>query len=159
MLTPFNRIATVLLLAAGGFALSAKAAPTPDAAAAGAAEVPATTGQIVRGKVDGHDYLDGGFGRSEAKLLEHASKPYNLRLAFSEGAHNAFVTGLTLRIEDAQGRKVFALENAGPLVDVKLPSGQYRVLADFDGVQRGGTVDLRQDAPARMYLHWAHDLG
>ena len=50
-----------------------------------------------------------------------------------------------------------ALDHAGPLTDVSLPAGHYRVVADFGGVERSGSVDVKPGQPANLYLHWPKD--
>jgi hypothetical protein len=114
---------------------------------------------VVQGRVAGHPYQNGGASHEQVLQIEHHQAPYDLRLTFSAGHHDEYITGLKLRIVDAQGHRVFGLDHAGPLTDVALPAGHYRVLADFGGVQRGGVVDVKPGQPANLYLHWPRDQG
>jgi hypothetical protein len=116
-----------------------------------------SSADVVRASVAGHAYQNGGVGKEQVADMDHHMKPYDLRLTFSEGKHNAYVADLKLRITDAAGKKVFALNHAGPLTDVSLPAGHYRVIADFGGVKRGGSVDVKPGQPANLYLHWPKD--
>ena len=34
---------------------------------------------------------------------------------------------------------------------------RYRVMAEFGGITRGGSVDVKQGAPASLFLHWPRD--
>lgn len=106
---------------------------------------------------NGHAYQNGGVTRGDVATMEHRIKPYNLRMMFSEGRFNDFVTGLQLTITRDKGNEVFALDDAGPLTDVALPAGTYRVTADFGGVKRSGTVVLKPGEPAALNLHWPKD--
>jgi hypothetical protein len=116
-----------------------------------------SSADVVRGSVNHHAYQNGGASKEQVADMTHHMKPYDLRLTFSEGKHNAYVADVKLHIIDAAGKKVFALESAGPMTDVKLPAGQYRVVADFGGVKRSGSVDVKPGEPASFYLHWPKD--
>ncbi len=102
-------------------------------------------------------YQNGGIGKEQVARMDRHMKPYDLRLTFSEGPHNAYATGLQLNIYNAKGEDVFALSDAGPLTDVKLPAGHYRVVADFGGVKRSGSVDVQPGQHAKLNLHWPKD--
>ena len=117
----------------------------------------ASSVDIVRSTQGGHAYQNGGISHEEVVDMNEHMKPYDLRLTFSEGQHNAYVTGLAVQITDAAGRPVFSLNDAGPLTDVSLPAGHYRVVADFGGVKRSGSVDVKRGEPSHLYLHWARD--
>lgn len=136
--------------AAAAFALAGAAA------GASANELPSSAG-IVRGTVSGHAYQNGGVSKEQVADMAHHMKRYDLRLTFSEGRHNAYAAGLRVHVFNAAGRQVFALPDAGPLTDVSLPAGHYRVVAAFGGVRRSGSVDVSPQAPASLYLHWPKD--
>lgn len=112
---------------------------------------------VVRATVSGHAYQNGGVSIGDVIDMHRHMQPYDLRLTFSEGKDNAFVANLKLRIVDERGRDVFFLDHAGPLTDVDLPAGNYKVVADMDGVERSGSVEVRPGEPAGLYLHWASD--
>ena len=112
---------------------------------------------IVRGVVDGVAYRNGGIGRDAALAMVRRQGDYTLRLGFSEGPHNAFLTDVKLDIYDANGRRIFGLGEAGPLVDVQLPAGRYRVIAETGGVRREGTVAVEPNRLTELYLHWSKD--
>ena len=65
--------------------------------------------------------------------------------------------GLHLNITDARGFQVFALDDAGPLVDVPLPAGTYHVIARMGSVRRSYTMALDQGASVNLYLAFAPD--
>ena len=129
------------------------------AAQASATTAKSETADVVRATLDGHAYQTGGYGKEEVAAMVHSEGPYDLRLTFSEGKHDAYVAGLKLRIEDAAGRQVFAYRDAGPLTDVKLPAGHYRVVADYKGVERSAAADIKPGGHADLYLHWPKDMG
>lgn len=116
------------------------------AQATGASPLPATVA-----------YVNGGIGKNEAGRIEAQSASYNLRLMFSEGRTNAFVSDVHLRIADQAGHPLLALRDAGPLTNVKLPPGKYQVDCSFGHMQRHNSVELKDGQPVDLYLHFPHD--
>lgn len=114
---------------------------------------------VVQDRVAGHPYQNGGASREQVQEMKHHLKPYDLRMTFSAGRSGNYVTDVKLRVLDAEGHRVFGLRHAGPLTDVALPAGHYRVVADFGGVARGGVVDVKPGQPADLVLHWPKDQG
>ncbi len=99
-------------------------------------------------------YINGGIGRGEVKRIEANQGDYNLRLTFSEGAKNDYVTNVVLRIADARGHTVLALDDAGPLTQVKLPPGRYSVSTRYAENERTQTIEVRAGTPAELNLHY-----
>lgn len=121
--------------------------------AASARDLSASAG-IARDTVEGHPYQNGGVSKEQVADMDRHLKPYDLRMTFSEGRKD-YAADLKLRIVDAQGRKAFGLRHAGPLTDVSLPAGHYRVVATRrDGVQESSAVDLKPGEPVNLVLHW-----
>ena len=114
---------------------------------------------VVHSSVAGHRYQNGGASREQVIEMEHHLKPYDLHMTYSAGRHNDYITDVRLRILDTQGHRVFGLDHAGPLTDVALPAGHYRVLANFGGMQRTAAVDVKPGQPADLHLHWPKDVG
>jgi hypothetical protein len=112
---------------------------------------------VVRGVVDGLTYRNGGIGRDEALAMTRNEGDYTLRLGFAEGPRNAYLADVKLDIFGSDGRKVFALGEAGPLVDVQLPPGRYRAVAESGGVRRQSTLTVEPKRLTRAYLHWSKD--
>jgi hypothetical protein len=100
-------------------------------------------------------YISGGIGKEDVQRMERESRPYNLRMAFSEGRHNEFIAGAHLHITDTKGREVLKLADAGPITDVKLPAGRYRVDVTYEGHTRTSQVMLKDHQPLQLDLHWA----
>jgi hypothetical protein len=77
-------------------------------------------------------YINGGIGDGEIAYMRENAPKYSLRMEFSERPDGQFVTDVNLAISDRAGAPIFALPSAGPLTDVTLPPGTYRVSASFD---------------------------
>ncbi len=99
-------------------------------------------------------FMNGGIGKPEAAYMRKAGKDFNLRIEFSERKDNEFVADADLTITDLRGNPVFALPNAGPIVNVNLPDGRYRVAASFHGKSETQLVTLRANAGQHLYFHW-----
>lgn len=140
----------ILLTAAAVFALGS-------AFTSASAQDLSSSADVVRANVSGHAYQNGGVSKEQVADMEHHMRPYDLHITFSEGKHNAYAADVKLRITDTTGKRVFGLRDAGPRTDVNLPTGHYRVVADFGGVKRGGSVDVKQGEPTKLYLHWPKD--
>lgn len=125
--------------------------------AGASAQEPSSSVDVVRAHRDGHAYQNGGIGQEQVARMQRHMQPYDLQLTFSEGKHNAYVADVKLSIFDAEGKRVFALREAGPLTDVALPAGHYRVVADFAGIKRDGSVDVRPGQASKLNLHWPRD--
>ena len=80
-------------------------------------------------------YATGGIGldEREAMLAEAKQEGYNLKIV-AASADGAYLGGVTVRIEDRDGRQVLQAAMDGPWLFVKLPPGAYTVSAD-NGVQ------------------------
>lgn len=136
---------------------SALAAAFCGAFTAASARDLSASADVVRDSISGHAYQNGGASDTQVTDMRQHMRHYNLHLAFSEGRHNDYAADVKLRITDARGRQVFHLEDAGPLTDVNLPAGHYRVMAEFGGIRRGGSVDVKPGEPASLFLHWPRD--
>jgi len=98
------------------------------------AAAPAAMAQEMAARPDGAmAYVNGGFGDDEATSIRQNGPNYSLRMQFSREHNGEFVSGVDLAVQDQSGRTVFALPSAGPLTDVMLPAGTYRVSASYAG--------------------------
>jgi hypothetical protein len=145
---PIAALALATLLGLAGASGAARAAPAADTASAV---------DVVTAKQGSVPYMNGGISKEQVSRIEHHDQRYNLHVVLSEGRHNDYVTGVRLRIDDAHGKQVLRLADAGPLTDVKLPPGTYKVHADFGRMQRGYVVQLKDREPFNLYLHFPHD--
>lgn len=102
-------------------------------------------------------YVTGGIGHEQAREMQRRAGHYDVRMTFSEGRHNAYAAGVKVRIANEQGKRVLALKDAGPLTDVQLPPGNYRVQARFGGMQRVEHIQVAHGKPVDLFVHFPHD--
>lgn len=129
----------------GGQSMPPAASPTP------------AVNHVVRRVAGTVSYQNGGIGDEEVADLDAHASGYNLRLTFSEGNDNSYAAALKLRITSASGATVLSLDDAGPLTDVALPPGKYKVTAFYGDVARTGTVEVGRHGRATLNLHWNHE--
>jgi hypothetical protein len=91
---------------------------------------------------NGITFLNGGIGKDEADAIR-ATKGYNFKMTFATGPGNAFVSDVDVGISTRDGKQVLALNEAGPLVYVKLPTGDYDVTASSGGQTQRRKVAIR----------------
>ncbi len=64
---------------------------------------------------------------------------------------------LKVEINDLQGCRVLAIDNAGSLIDVPLPAGTYHVTAHLGKLRRGYTMTLQQGESLDLHLRLSPD--
>ena len=107
------------------------------------------------------DYLSGGIGKEEADALKQQSVDYARTLEFAssrsaEGdvSPGAYLADVKVDIRDAQGRQMLDTTAQGPLLLVRLPPGDYTVIADWNGVRKQHSVDLPEGARRHVVFMW-----
>lgn len=85
---------------------------------------------VTEGKINGVMYASGGVGKDERMSMESMAKGYNVKLIFAE-APREYVAGVKVKIEDHSGRTLLEATSGGPWFWVKLPQGDYRIIASF----------------------------
>ena len=110
--------------------------------------------QIQPQQQNGITYLSGGIGLDESKSIQQ-TQGYNLHMTFAVGAQNEYTADVDVLIQKAPGQTVLTLNEAGPLVYVKLPAGKYSVIASRNGQERRDVADIGTGGGARnLVFHW-----
>ena len=102
---------------------------------------------------NGVRYVQGGIGQDEANALRKTSG-YDLHVELSNGPGGEFQSGATVDIYSAQGKPVLSVTDAGPLLYVQLPPGQYKVTGNAQGETRQQRVTVTGKTPATVNLNW-----
>ncbi len=93
-------------------------------------------------------FINGGIGSEEAAYMRSNAPKFSLRMEFSERRDGEFVRDVALNISDPKGRTVFSLPKAGPLTDIMLPPGSYKVSASYEGETK--IQDVSVGGPGRQ---------
>lgn len=136
------------------FALSLAAATTLMAQAPANDVDAVTSTPVVRVQQAGSvQYLSGGVGEQERTAMQSLRGEFPLQIQFS-GKAGEYGVADEVRVNNGQGQ-VVAVQNAGPLLMVKLPPGRYTVEADFAGRTQRRAVHVGHGG---QVLHWQSAL-
>ena len=81
---------------------------------------------------NGIDYMNGGSGTEGVDYMKARGKEFSLQITFS-GRGGEYGVAEKLVVASA-GRELISVADAGPLMMLKLPPGNYTVEATFKGV-------------------------
>ncbi|CAI8731771.1 carboxypeptidase regulatory-like domain-containing protein [Pseudomonas sp. IT-P291] len=109
--------------------------------------------QVQSQEQNGITYLSGGIGEDESRAIQQTTG-YNLHMTFSVGTGNEYSSDVHVVIQKAPGQTVLTLNDAGPLVYVKLPAGKYTVIATHHGETRHDVADVGSGAARNLVFHW-----
>lgn len=109
---------------------------------------------ITQRTADNIEYITGGIGTGESEQLAEYAKQFSLRLLFSEGQCGRSVIGANVIIYDQHKKVIFQLEQASPQLLVNLAKGQYRVVAEYNGLQQGARFTIKDQTHKKVVLNW-----
>ena len=91
-------------------------------------------------------YISGGIGEGEAAAMKAESKSWPLSIEFSEHLVNQdlWVAQVYLRILDSKGKTLFDTTVDGPIFLVKVPPGNYELLATYQEVTKRRVIEIKQ---------------
>jgi hypothetical protein len=112
-----------------------------------------TTPAVHVQEANGVQYLSGGVGDLERQAMRSHQQEFPLQVLFSGKAGELGVANQVRVLDGAN--QVVAVQNAGPLLMLKLPPGHYTVEADFNGGVQRRSVHVGRGP---QLLHWASAL-
>jgi hypothetical protein len=86
--------------------------------------------------------------------MRSLGKQFSLRMIFSESKSGEYIADVPVVILNSSGEPVFELPRAGPMLDVMLPAGKYRVSARFKGLTETQSVTLDGTHGRDLAFHW-----
>jgi hypothetical protein len=107
------------------------------------------TGPTVQQGPGGTEYLSGGGGDEERAAMAARQREFPFKVVMS-GAGGEFVVADKLSVSTPQG-ELLAIRDAGPIVMIKLPPGQYNLEATWHGKTERRSVRLASSAQT---LEW-----
>jgi hypothetical protein len=125
--------------------LAQTAAPSADAGAPPSPQVRSEGGV---------EYINGGAGEEARAAIDAERGAFPLRLVFSV-ASGAYVLADHVEVSGANG-KVLGVDNAGPMLLVKVPPGDYTVDASYAGKTERRRVRVGRDA-ATVNWRWPEE--
>ena len=102
---------------------------------------------------NGMTYTTGGFGLEERDALKASAKDYNLIISNAIQGGN-FTEGETIIISG--NNKTLTINDAGPLVYARLPSGTYLIKGINGKETTERTLAITDHEQARIHFIWSH---
>lgn len=86
-------------------------------------------------RLGAHEVLTGGIGSDEVTAIRAVAGywPLTLEFAAQHGERAEWLSDVQVRFVDLRGSTVLEFTSAGPLALVRVPAGDYTVLADSGG--------------------------
>jgi hypothetical protein len=102
-------------------------------------------------------YITGGISEDEAEAIRGQIKQYNLRVIFSEGKSGRLITDVNVSIYDANNTLVFDVIGAQPQLLLNLPTGTYKIVANYHGVKQSHQFSMVKDKHKKVILNWKNN--
>lgn len=99
-------------------------------------------------------FMSGGIGHDEVVEMRKTAKRYTLNVLFSEGKVGRAVVGHNVDIYNEQNEQVFRLKNAKPVLYVNLPTGNYMILVNYEGIKLRHKFSIEDNATQKFILNW-----
>jgi hypothetical protein len=112
----------------------------------------ANSDEVVRAP-SGVMYVTGGVGSEAVDRLKSMEGDFNLKLVFANTA-GAYLSDVKVTIVDASGQVVLDATSEGPILMAKLPAGDYRVDASFDGHPESRKITAAASRLVTVDLRW-----
>ena len=105
----------------------------------------------------GIEYMSGGIGSDEAKLMETVAPRWPATFEFAIKDHKGaeFASDVRVTVRDSHGTVLLDnVESAGPFMVARLDPGTYEVEARLRGNTLRQTLQLKPGTPARVAFLW-----
>jgi len=98
-------------------------------------------------------YVSGGIGDDELDAMKAQASQYNFRMINSDRTGH-YAADTEVMIQGRDGGEVLHLQDAGPLLYVRLPPGSYKVTASNSGQQQAKNIKVSASMPTNVHLIW-----
>ena len=107
------------------------------------------------------EYLSGGIGQDEAKVIATASAqwPLTLEFAVKDKQKADFAAGVKVMVRDAKGHAALQATAGGPFLLARLAPGHYAVDATLAGKTLHEKVLVKHGQPAKLVFVWPAGTG
>jgi hypothetical protein len=102
-------------------------------------------------------YVSGGVGDDQADAFKQAAPSYPLELLFAQKGtpKDEYLADVKVTIRDNSGEVLLDTTTDGPFLLAKLPSGNYRIDADYAGQVKHQSVDVQSGKHQRKVFVWS----
>jgi hypothetical protein len=111
---------------------------------------------IERGTQSGIAFENGGWSGETAEVIKsHAGKyPLMLVFAWNEGT---YLSDVSVQVVNSKGTNVLSLKEAGPLVLIDLPKGDYTINVERNGKPQSRRFNIGTNTHAKSVFQWPRD--
>ncbi|MBP0637436.1 hypothetical protein [Cupriavidus sp. AcVe19-6a] len=95
--------------------------------------------------MNGIDYVSGGIGVDQVAAMQSMAGRFNVHMHFVNEADGSSLSDVTVTLFDAHREIVLLVLSEGPLLYLRLPPGDYRVLVRSGGAIESRSLRVRQD--------------
>ena len=111
------------------------------------------SGPEPRTSMDGIQFVSGGIGITERKILEQMSDKYTLKVVLAgRGGH--YLSQCDVEIIGTDGTKAVSTTTNGPWLLADLKPGNYRVKAQHDSTWKTQNVTVSGDTLQQVVFNW-----
>ena len=131
-------VAAAAVLATAAFAVQAQDSKMP----------------MVKQAPDGASYVNGGIADDEQKQMKGMAAEWPLRVTSALASGGNYVSEVHLVVKAKDGKTMLDLKDAGPMTFVKLPAGDYKVMAEYMGQSESRDVSLSGKGGHDVDFRW-----
>jgi hypothetical protein len=99
-------------------------------------------------------FTTGGIGEEQQEGLRAIANQYNLKLAFVGKGRGLIGGDVKVKVRNSRGNTVLETTSIAPCLFAKLPVGNYRVLADYQGKTLDKTIKAGSPKNPGTSLFW-----
>jgi hypothetical protein len=99
-------------------------------------------------------FTTGGIGEEQQEGLRAIASQYNLKLAFVAKGRELIGGDVKLKVRNSKGTTVLETTSTAPCLFAKLPAGNYRVIADYQGKTLDKTIRAASSKSPGTSLIW-----
>ena len=104
----------------------------------------------------GVSYVSGGVGTTSTDRLSSLSKDFNLKLVFALKSGD-YISGVDVTIANAAGKTLVNTKSEGPWFLTRLPAGNFKIAATFDGKTESRTIAVGAEKMKTVDFRWASE--
>jgi hypothetical protein len=105
----------------------------------------------------GISYMTGDISEEEVEVMRQHTQQFNLRIIFSEGKSGRSITDVNVSIYDKGNTLIFDVMGLQPQLLVNLPTGTYKIVANYNGVKQSHSLSITTDKPKKIILNWKNN--
>lgn len=102
------------------------------------------------------EYVSGGIGSDESDAFKAAMGQFPLALTFASNVdgHADYVSNVQVVIRDSHDASLLNTTSEGPYFLARLPAGEYKVFATYNGKTQTRSVHIGGKGTARATFEW-----